>query len=180
MPASPPALSEKILARVLLVSAIDGWSLLGVAALGTLLALALGDLSGAFVGFMAAFAGGIELRGRRRLLHRDASGMRLLKNAQLYLLAVILTYCATRLGSFDEGLVQDLVRENLTPDMEAALQESGIGRGDIVPAVKVMFHAIYLTVAIVSLLCQGGLMLYYRSRTPQVTAALATPPVASV
>jgi hypothetical protein len=174
LPASTPP--EKTLQRVLLISAIDGWSLIGIAAIGTLLALALGDLSGAFVGLMAVVAGTIELRGRSRLVRRDAAGMRLLVRAQMFLLAVLLVYCASRLGSFDEGLVQDMVQENLTPEMEAALLESGIQRADVVPAVKVMFYLIYGTVAFVSLLCQGGLALYYRSRTPRVTEALATPP----
>jgi hypothetical protein len=173
-PATTPA--EKVLARVLLVSAIDGWSLIAIAALGTPLALALGDLSGAFLGLLIVAAGMNELRGRSRLVRRDASGMRLLVRTQMLLLAVILVYCVSRLGSFDEGLVQDVVRENLTPEMEALLQENGIGRADIVPAVKLMFHFIYATVAVVSILCQGGLAYYYRSRTPRVAEALAAPP----
>lgn len=174
----PPHPAEKSLRRVLLVSALDGWSVAVIAGVGTLLALALGDLSGAATGLLILVAGATELRGRARLRRKDATGMKLLVRAQLFLLTVILVYCATRLGSFDEGLVQDTVRENLTPDMEAALLESGIARGDIVPAVKMMFYVLYGTVAFVSLLCQGGLILYYRSRATRVAEALAAPPPA--
>lgn len=171
-----PTPPEKILRHVLLIAALDGWSVVAIAGLGSLVALALGDLSGLCVGLMLVAAGTIEFRGRGRLVRRDATGMRLLIRAQMIILVVILVYCASRLGSFDEGLVQDAVRENLTPDMEAMLQESGIGRADIVPAVKVMFYTIYGTVAFVSLVCQGGLSLYYRSRAPRVTEALAGSP----
>ena len=176
MSSPSPASSEPVLNRVLLVAAIDGWSVIALAGLGTVLALALGDLSGACTGLLIVAAGTIELAGRRRLRRRDAGGMKLLVRAQLFLLAVILVYCVTRLASFDEGLVQDVVRENLTPDMEAALLESGITRADIVPAVQGMFYLINATVAFLSLVFQGGLILYYRSRTERVAAALAVPP----
>lgn len=176
MNAIAPTPAEKSLRRVLLISGIDGWSVIAIAGLGSLLALMLGDLSGAFTGLLIIAAGVIELRGRARLQRRDAGGMISLVRAQLFLLAVILIYCVTRLASFDEGLVQQLVQENLTPDMEAALREGGLARADIVPAVKLMFYAVYGTVVVASLLCQGGLMYYYRSRTARVAEALSAPP----
>ena len=175
MPPPAPTPPEKILARVLLVSAIDGWSVITLAGFGVLLALALGDLSGAFTGLLIVTAGIIELTGRRRLLRGDAGGMKRLVQAQLFLLAVILVYCATRLGGFDP----ELVMSNLTPEMEAALAESGIARADVVPAVQVLFYLVYGLVALVSVVCQGGLILYYRSRTARVAEALATPPSAT-
>ena len=170
-PAPTPA--EKILKRVLLISALDAWSGIALSSLGILLALALGDYSSVAVGLLIVAAGIIELRGRRRLLRRNADGMRLLVRAQMFLLAVILVYCASRLGSFDQGMVLD----NLTPELEALLKENGLERADIVPAVRMMFYVGYGTVAFLTLLFQGGLALYYRSRTPKVFEALAAPPV---
>jgi hypothetical protein len=167
-----PTPAQKILKRVLVVSAIDGWSIIAIAALGALLAVALGDYSSVAVGLLIAAAGVFELRGRRQLLRRDAGGMGLLVRAQMFLLAVILVYCASRLGSFDEGMVLG----NLTPELEALLKENGLERADIIPAVRMMFYAIYGTLAFVTLLFQGGLTLYYRSRTARVTEALSTPP----
>jgi uncharacterized membrane protein HdeD (DUF308 family) len=159
---------EKTLKRVLLVSAIDGWSVIVIAGLGILLTLLLGDLSGLLVGGLVLVAGIIELRGRRRLQRRDADGMKLLVRAQLLLLAVILIYCASRLGSYD----QESMLANLTPDMQAVLKESGVEVADILPLVQMVFMATYSLVALLTLLFQGGLVLYYRSRTPIVTAAL--------
>jgi hypothetical protein len=173
MPTPTPTPAEKTLKRVLLVSVIDGWSVIGIAALGMLLALALGDLSSLITGLLLVAAGIVELRGRGQLLRRNAGGMRLLVRAQLGLLAVILVYCVSRLGSFDEGLVLD----NLTPEMEAMLKDNGLERADIVPAVRMMFYAAYGAVALVTVIFQGGLALYYRSRTAKVTEALAMPPV---
>lgn len=173
-PASTPP--EKTLRRVLLIAALDGWSVMAIGALGSLVAMAMGDPSGLVVGLMLVTGGVLELRGRGRLVRGDPAGMRLLIRAQMLILAVLLVYCISRLGSFDEGVVRDTVRENLTPEMEALLQESGVSRADIVPAVKIMFYTIYGTVAFLSLIFQGGLSLYYRSRTPRVAAALAGAP----
>lgn len=163
---------EKSLHRVLFVSAIDGWSVVILAALGALASLALGDLSGVFIGILVLIAGVTELHGRSRLRRRDASGMRLLVRAQLFLLTVILVYCVTRLGSFDA----ETVMANLTPEMQSALNEAGVARGDILPLVRLAFYLVYGVVAVVSLLFQGGLALYYRRRTVAVGEALAAPP----
>ena len=94
--------------------------------------------------------------------------------AQLFLLSVILVYCASRLGSFDA----ETAMGNLTPDMEAALTEAGLNKADIVPLVHMTFVATYSILAIISLGFQGGLALYYRSRIGRITAALTpSPPV---
>lgn len=165
---TPPA---KALQRVLTISGINGWSIIAVASLGALVSLAFGDLSGAFVGVVVAFAGSLEVRGNRRLRNRDAAGMRGLINAQLLALGVILVYCTMRLGSFDEGAILG----NVTPDMEAVLKESGIERADIVPLVKLVFFAVYGAVGITALIYQGGLAFYYSSKRRVIAEALATP-----
>ena len=169
-----PALTppEKALKRVLFISAVDGWSVIIIAALGMLLTLLLGDLSGLVVGALVLAAGIMELRARRRLLRRDIIGMKHLVRAQLLLLTVILVYCASRLGSYD----QDTMLANLTPDMKAALKEAGVNIADITPLVQMAFFAAYGLVAVLTLLFQGGLILYYRSRIGRVTEALAAPP----
>lgn len=158
--------------RVLLVSRLDGLSIVVVASLGSLLALLLGDLVGVLVGLMVVGAGAMELRGHGALKRRDASGMRWLVRSQLFLLTVILVYCASRLGSFDS----ESVMGNLTPDMASVLQEAGIEQADIVPLVRMMFLTVYGSVAAITLLYQGGMALYYSRRTARVAAFLAAPP----
>ncbi len=167
-----PTPQEKALKRVLLVSAIDGWSVVVIAVLGTLLTLLLGDLAGVGVGLLVLAAGIMELRARRRLKRRDVAGMKQLVRAQLLLLAVVLVYCASRLGSYD----QESMLANLTPDMKAMLKESGVEVSEILPLVQMFFFATYGIVALLTLLFQGGLILYYRGKTPLVTEALAAPP----
>jgi hypothetical protein len=167
-----PTPQEKILQRVLFISAADGWSVVVLAALGCLVSLALGDLSGILIGLLVFAAGMLELRGRRRLRRRDPAGMKQLVRAQLFLLTVILVYCVSRLGSFDA----ETAMANLTPEMQAALNEAGVARADLLPLVRLAFYVIYATVTVVSIIFQGGLALYYRSRTAAVTQALASPP----
>jgi hypothetical protein len=61
--------------------------------------------------------------------------------------------------------------------MEAMLKEAGLARGDILPLIRTAFLGTYLTVAVVSIFYQGGMALYYRNKTPLVTAALAELPL---
>jgi hypothetical protein len=165
---------EKILRRVLFIAAMDGWSVVVLAILGSLASLLLGDLVGVCIGFLVLAAGIMELRGRRRLQRRDASGMQLMVRAQLFLLSVILVYCVSRLGSFDA----ETAMGNLTPEMDASLRELGLTRAQVLAYTRTMFYVVYSVVAIVSLLFQGGLALYYRHRVGPVGEALATPPQA--
>lgn len=167
-----PSPQAKALQRVLSISRLNGWSVAIIAGVGTLVTLVLGDLSGTFVGLMAVGSGVMEIRGYKQLKRRDPEGMKWLVRAQLFLLGVMLVYCVTRLGSFDA----DTAMANLTPDMEAVLQEAGLARGDILPLVRTAYLATYTAVALTCLIYQGGLALYYRSRIRLVTEALAEPP----
>lgn len=174
MPAPPLTPSQQALKRVTGLSRINGWSVVVVAGLGALVALAMGDWLSVGLGVLVGGFGGLEVKGNRLLRKRDADGMKWLIRSQMLLLALILTYCASRLGSFDA----ESAMGNLTPDMEAALKEAGIVRADIVPLVHQMFLALYISVALTSLVYQGGLALYYRSRTQLVTEALTVPAAA--
>lgn len=168
-----PTPQEKALKRVLKISRANGWSVVIVAGLGALLALALGDWLSLGLGLLVAGFGGLEVRGNRLLRKRDPEGMKWLVRSQMLLLALILAYCASRLGSFDA----ESAMANLTPDMEALLKEAGLSRADILPLVHQMFLLLYISVALASLIYQGGLALYYRSKTRPVTEALAVPPL---
>lgn len=172
MNAAEPTPAEKTLKRVLIISLLDGWSVMIIAALGILITLIMGDYSGVLVGLLIGAAGWMELRGRKLLIRRDPAGMKSLARSQMFLLAVILVYCVTRLGSFDETTVMG----NLTPDMEALLKESGIQKADVLPLVRLTFYSAYGAVALGTVLYQGGMTLYYRAKTKLVIEALTTPP----
>jgi hypothetical protein len=173
---APPPLSapEKTLKRVLTISKLNGWSVIAVAGLGILLALVLGDWSSVIIGLLVVGSGVMEIRGHHKLKRRDAAGgMQLLVRSQMFLLAVILVYCASRLGSYDS----DSMLANVTPEMKAMLKDSGIEMADLVPLVHLAFLLIYGVLALTCLIYQGGLAVYYRRKTALVTQALAAPPV---
>ena len=172
-----PALSsaEKSLQRILTISRLNGWSVIVIAALGSLLALAIGDLLSVLIGLLVLAAGLMEVRGHRQLQQRDPAGLTLLVRSQLFLLAVMLVYCAGRLGSFDA----DTALASLTPDMEIILAEAGLDKSSLLPLVRTAFFALYSAVAAITLIYQGGLAMFYRSKIKPVTEALTAPPPAT-
>ena len=172
MTSSEPKERDKTLQRVLKISRLNGWSVIIFAGAGILLAGAMGDLVSVFIGLLVGAAGWMEVRGHNKLKRRDPEGMRWLVRSQMFLLAVILVYCASRLGSFD----QETMLSGLTPDMQAMLKESGVEMAEITPIVRMAFLTTYGLVAAVSLLYQGGMALYYRRRIKIVTEALTAPP----
>ena len=182
-----PTPQEKALKRVLLISWLDGWSLVVIAALSLLLTLAFGQLIGTAIGLLVLAAGVIELRGRRALKRRNAeAGMKLLVRSQLFLLTVILVYCARCLGSFDDGYFKEQVIPEMRQylllligiSLDEFLQQVGLTVDELVPLGHKAFLVLYSSVAVISLLYQGGLALFYRGKTGLVTEALTAPPAA--
>ncbi|WP_438481196.1 hypothetical protein [Oleiharenicola lentus] len=170
---SPASPSEKTLVRVLTISRVNGWGVAVVSGLGTLLSLGFADWSGAAVGAVVCFAGCLEISGNRQLQRRDANGMSRLINAQMLTLAVMLIYSTVQLQFFDVTTVTS----RITPEMEALFEERGLFKEQIPEVVRLLATAVYATLGITSIIYQGGLMFYYRSRRRLVTEALAKPPV---
>ncbi len=170
--AKPPS-PEHALRKVRRFSRLNGWSVTIVAGLAMLVAMMLGDLVGQGVGLLATVCGLMEVHGQRRLSRRDAEGMRWLVRSQVFLLGVILVYAVSRLASFDA----DTAMGNLTPEMATALREAGMDPAELLPLVRLTFYGFYSVVIVVTVLYQGGLALYYRSRGSLVAAALAANPV---
>ncbi|MDR1281380.1 MAG: hypothetical protein LBK99_11235 [Opitutaceae bacterium] len=168
----PDSLSEKKLRRVLVVSALDGWSIALFAGACTLLSLAFAERVGVFVGTLVTAGGVIELLGNRRLKRGDAGGATALVGAQLVILGTIWVYAAVNLALFDEArLLGQLTAGGA--GVSALLDQAGITTGDIRLLLRPAFFAFYLTVMLVTLFFQGGLALWYRNRRPAVRQALA-------
>lgn len=172
MTTTAPTPQEQARQRVLTISRVDGWSVAVVAASGSLLALVLGDLFGTVLGLLAVASGWMELRGNHKLRHRNAGGMSWLVRSQLFLLAVILAYCGSRLGSYN----QETLMGKFTPEVESLLRQAGIEKAALVPLVRLAFFGLYGAVAVAGVIYQGGLALYYRGKTRLVTEALRAPP----
>lgn len=164
-----PTPAENGLKRVIGISRVNGWSITILSGLGTLVSLAFGDMVGAGLGLLATGAGAMEVRGHRLLRSGDPDGAKWLVRAELFLLAIIATYAAGRLLSFDA----ESVRENITPDQQALLEEAGLQMADIIPLVRLVFRLFYGALLLVTCLYQGGLALYYRRKVPLLEEALA-------
>lgn len=164
---------QDVLKRVRRLSALNGWSVAVFSGLCTLISLFTGGLMGASVGAVVTLGGIVELHGRKMLGRRNPDGMRWLVKAQLIVLSSIWIYAISQLASFDASLAL----ANLTPDIEQILNEAGLASSDILPLIQIMFYTIHISVLLVTLIYQGGLAIYYRSRTPMVTTALKEAPI---
>ena len=169
----PPRPPADVLRRVLKFSRLNGWSVAIFAGVCALVSLALLDPIGVAVCLLVLMGGLLEVHGSRRLRRREADGVRWLVRSQLVVLGVIWTYAVTRLASFDEGLVRDLI----TPELLSALRELGLTQEDILPLIRQFFYLLYGSVMAATLIYQGGLALYYHRRAAAVEAALRAPPI---
>lgn len=166
----PDSSAEKSLRRVLLVSAIDGWSIAIFAGLCTLASLLFGEWLGVSIGTVVTFAGILELHGRTRLINGDVRGLSWLVRVQILILAIIWLYAFRNLLAYDEAAMMAAI----TPEMRDLLTQSGIAMSDLQALMKPGYYGLYLTVMGVTLLFQGGLALYYFSRRTQITTALSS------
>jgi hypothetical protein len=175
----PPPLPAEVLAKVLRISGIDGFTLVFIAGGFGLISAAYADGLGALVGGLAAGAGLIELHGRRRLKAGDGRGVNGLVRSQLVLLATILFYVAFQLYRFDpqsmlavmdaaEAMVQRWFGLEVVPLSDAF----GLTAKRFSELAKTTVRTAYLAVGLVSILCQGGLALYYHRREQVIAKAL--------
>ena len=161
--------AEPTLRRVLALSLMDGCCMSLFSGFCTLVSLLLGEWSGAAVGAIVMSCGITTLRNRKRLMRADAKGMVWLLRAQLIVLMVVFLFVAENLLAFDATTLMG----NITPEMRSMLDQSGISLTDLEPFLKPVYFGFYLLVMSGTLLFQGGLALFYRSRRAQVTAELA-------
>lgn len=162
----PPLLPEEIFHRVLRLARFDGLSVLAIAGLFALLAGAMGDWVGAVVGLLVAGAGAAELHGVMRLRHGDPRGLRWLIGSQVFLLMSVLAYCALRLARPELGPL----RATVTSEMKEQLEVIGL---TVDQFLGQLYRLVYLAVALLTVLYQGGMALYYYRRREAVARALA-------
>ena len=164
----PPILPSETLRRVTRLARLDGMSVLVVAGGFALLSAASRDVSGAVIGLLIAGAGAIELHGVA-LLRAGRDGMRWLVSSQLYLMAVILAYCGFRLLRPDVAWMLPYVTGEAAEPIIQAAQQQGMTVEQLLTGAMAM---LYLMVAAVTLVYQGGMTVYYLRRRKAVEAAL--------
>ena len=175
----PPPLPAEVLAKVLRISGIEGFTLVFIAGGFGLISAACSDGLGALVGGLAAGAGLIELHGRRQLKAGDGRGVNGLVRSQLVLLAIVLFYVAFQLYRFDpQSMLAKLEASLATTQRSLGLEvvplaESlGLTAKEFLQLTKTTVRTAYLAVGLVSILCQGGLALYYHRREQVIAKAL--------
>lgn len=164
---APPPLPHEVLNRVLRVAHIDGRLLLFIAGGFALISAWAGDHIGAIVGCCAAGAGAWELHGVGRLRSHAVNGVSDLIGSQILLLGVIFAYVAYQLSHFDSGGILAAV----TPELKERFNELGIGSDQYLPLLKQSYYIGYIVVALVSLVYQGGLALFYRRSRSSIARA---------
>ena len=164
---------ERRLQRVQHIALFDAVSLIVVAAPAAAIALCTREWFVATICIGVALCGALELAGRRRLQRRAANGLGWLCAAQLCCLGFILFYAwhlaHQKLDQHILALLPSFTREQLAelfPD-PASLEDFFLGIQRLTAAI----------LALVSLLCQGGLAFYYLRTRPAAHAAFAVPPV---
>jgi hypothetical protein len=175
----PPPLPAEVLARVLRISGIDGFTLVFIAGGFGLISVAVSDWVGALVGGLAAGAGLVELRGRQKLRVGEVLGVHWLVRSQLILLTVILCYVAYQLRNFDPQALLAKLEESLASaqrsfglEVTSLATSYGLTEKEFLALVRTITHLAYLAVGLASILCQGGLAVYYQRREPVVAKAL--------
>jgi|HubBroStandDraft_5_1064220.scaffolds.fasta_scaffold213866_1 hypothetical protein len=165
----PPPLPLEVLARVTRVARFDGTSILAVSGSVALLSAAYRDVTGATVGLMVAAAGAIELHGVGLLRTNNIAGVRWLVSAQVWLMGVILAYVAYRIARPDiEGFLQFVSAGPVADSFEQAAAEAGeTVRQYILDA----FRAFYFAVALLTVVYQGGMAIYYIRRRGAIQVA---------
>lgn len=162
---TPPPLPSEILRRVLRVARFDGTCVLWVAGTCALISASFRDVTGAVVGLLVAGAGAIELHGVGLLHAREERGMRWLVSSQFCVMASILGYAALRLSSPDI----ETLRKAVAPEVAEQIRLAGMTVDQFLYG---MVHFVYFAVVVATILCQGGVALYYLRRVAAVTAAL--------
>jgi hypothetical protein len=166
---APPLLPEETFARVVRMANFDGSSVLLLGGFFALLTALNGEKPFAIVGLLAAGAGAVELHGVSLLRAGDRRGMPWIIASQPLLLVVILGYCGLRFTHFELPDMPDSLRA-----MTAISAENlGLSVDDYLRRIN---QLTLVVLALVAVVYQGGMALYYLRRREPVERALADDP----
>ncbi|HVU35111.1 MAG TPA: hypothetical protein VHE61_16880 [Opitutaceae bacterium] len=165
MTRTPPLLPEETLMRVLRMARINGLGMLVVAGFFSVLSAMAGDYVGTMAGLIVAGGGALEVHGGTMVAHQDSRGMNWLVSSELVALVGILAYCAVRLVHVQIPPVPD--------DLKATLALDAQQLGMTVEQLLVRTYRIgFEIIAVLSVVYQGGIALYYARRRRAVQRAL--------
>lgn len=172
-PPVPPELPDRTLRRIVSLSRTNAWSIVGFGGLGGVIAAVRQDLAGFAWVLLVIVAGTWELLGARRLRAGDIHGLRHMICAEVFLLAVIWAYAWLRVNHFDA----DAFWAELPAFSQHQLNTQLLGAGldpvlDRPPVLQMMNLLVCTVLALVTLVYQGGLALYYSLKRTVLRQAL--------
>jgi hypothetical protein len=130
-----------------------------------------GSPVGAAIGIVITGAGVFELHGVSSLRAHRSTGMRWLVGSQVYLMLVVLAYCIWRLDSFDVVTATRLIKESA--QVQDLISQNGQSIPQFVEILRKTYIAGYMAVALLTVLYQGAMALYFIRRRRAVEAAVA-------
>jgi hypothetical protein len=164
----PPLLPSEALRRVMRLAKFDGTSLLVVSGAFALISAASRDVGGAVIGLLIAGAGAIELHGVS-LLRTGLNGMGWLISSQLCLMAMIVVYAGIHIAHPDVSWLMPYVKGDAAEPIIQAAQQNGLTVEQLL--IEGM-STLYVLVAAITVIYQGGMAVYYVRRRVAVEIAL--------
>ena len=164
----PPPLPTEILSKVIRVAGLDGRMVLWISGAFALISAAGHFSLGAITGLAAAGTGAMEVQGASMLSRTDARGLDWAIRAQLLMLLTILSYCVARLVTFDPVFI----RSQITPEIQNYLTQQGLSIDQGIDLLRQFWIFGYIIVAVVSVIYQGGMAIYYARRRRAIDQAL--------
>jgi len=142
--------------RTIRMAKSDGWGLVIMGGLSILMAIFSADAFSAAAGGFLCFCGWLELEGRKRYVESLPKAREYLMGSQLGLLFGIWSYCAWHIfGGSAAVSSEDL----------ALLKQMGGDSSGATGLITGITQILYITMAAVTFLYQGGLALYYWRKT---------------
>ena len=155
--------------KVMRVSTINAWSVSFIAGAFALLSLLGLSIPGVLVGIAVAAAGPIELYGQKRLEADPRRARTWMMGSQIWLMVCVLSYCTWRVLSLDPD--NPFVVFGDAAQVFELVAIFGIPQAYLASLFIQAFYITYGLIAVLTVLFQGGLALYYRSRIGRLVRA---------
>jgi hypothetical protein len=155
--------SSALTRKIMRISKINAWSVTLISGSFTLLSLLGWSVAGIVVGAAVTAAGLIELHGQKALQTDPARARTWMVGSQVWLLICVLSYCGWRLMMLDPA-DPFAVFGSEAGQLLQMVEIMGISAAELEHLFVQAYRLTYGLIAGLTVLFQGGLALYYRSR----------------
>lgn len=173
MSKKPPLLPFEALSRVLRTARMNGTVTLAIAGTFALISASDHDYIGTTIGLAIAAAGAMELHGLTVLHNREERGISWLIWSQFVLMTLVLGYAYFKITHppIEElrASFNTLYSAEKMAELKKAEEQLGLSDDQL---LKLLNSFTWGLIALVTLLYQGGMMIYYSRRRKAVNEAL--------